>query len=47
MTIGSLRGHITLKEDNEVILDLNGIGYKLLLPTSTYESVEVGSHETK
>jgi len=31
MTIGSLRGEITVKEDNEMIIEVNGVGYRLQL----------------
>lgn len=46
MTIGSLRGQITVKENDEVILEVAGVGYRLKIPSSTYETVRVGSHET-
>ena len=29
MTIGSLRGEIVVKEDNEMIIEVNGVGYRL------------------
>ena len=38
MTIGSLRGEITVKEDNEMIIEVNGVGYRLQVTTSTYET---------
>ena len=34
MTIGSLRGEIVVKEDNEMIIEVNGVGYRLQVTTS-------------
>ncbi len=42
MTIGSLRGEITVKEDNELIIEVNGVGYRLQVSTSTYEASRIG-----
>ena len=47
MTIGSLRGEITVKEDNEMIIEVNGVGYRLQVTTSTYETSNIGQSETQ
>ncbi|MAU39291.1 MAG: Holliday junction branch migration protein RuvA [Actinobacteria bacterium] len=47
MTIGSLRGEITVKEDNEMIIEVNGVGYRLQVTTSTYETACIGPAETQ
>ena len=47
MTIGSLRGEITVKEDNEMIIEVNGVGYRLQVSATTYESSHIGQLETQ
>tara|TARA_B100001094_G_scaffold194835_1_gene188775 strand:+ start:97593 stop:98198 length:606 start_codon:yes stop_codon:yes gene_type:complete len=47
MTIGSLRGQITVKDNDEVILDVAGVGYRLKISAPTYETIRVGAHETQ
>jgi Holliday junction DNA helicase RuvA len=47
MTIGSLRGQITVKENDEVILEVGGVGYRLKIPSPAYETVRVGTHDTQ
>lgn len=37
--IGSLRGRILQKEIDEVLLEVAGIGYRVAIPLSTYESL--------
>ena len=44
MTIGSLRGDLTLVEDQEIIIEVGGVGYRILIPPSTQEQFgEAGS----
>ena len=44
MTIGSLRGDLTLVEDQEIIIEVGGGGYRILIPPSTQEQFgEAGS----
>ena len=44
MTIGSLRGDLTLLEDQEIIIEVGGVGYRILIPPSTQEQFgEAGS----
>ena len=44
MTIGSLRGDLTLVEDQEIIIEVGGVGYRILNPPSTQEQFgEAGS----
>ena len=47
MTIGSLRGEIVVKEDNEMIIEVNGVGYRLQVSATTYESSHIGQLETQ
>ena len=47
MTIGSLRGEITVKEDNEMIIEVNGVGYRLQVTTSTYETSNISQSEAQ
>ena len=46
MTIGSLRGTITVKEDNEIIVEVAGIGYRVLIAPSTCEIIGATGEET-
>jgi len=39
MTIGSLRGILAIKEESEIILEVAGIGYRIQISPSTFESV--------
>lgn len=41
--IGSLRGEVIDKEENSFILEVNGVGYVILAPTTLLDQVEVGS----
>ena len=44
MTIGSLRGELTLVDDQEIIIEVGGVGYRILIPPSTQEQFgEAGS----
>jgi Holliday junction DNA helicase RuvA len=40
--IGALRGEIIDKEENEVLIDVNGVGYHVLAPTTLLDILEVG-----
>ena len=46
MTIGSLRGALTLAEDQEIILEVGGVGYRILIPPSTQEQFGEAGSET-
>lgn len=37
MTIGSLRGTLILKEDHEIIVEVGGVGYRVLISPSTQQ----------
>ena len=37
--ISFLRGKIVQKMPNKLILDVNGVGYEILIPTSTYQKL--------
>ena len=39
MTIGSLRGTLTIKEESEIILEVTGVGYRIQISPSTFESI--------
>ncbi len=47
MTIGSLRGEIIVKDDNEMIIEVNGVGYRLQVSASTYEASQIGQSGTQ
>ena len=47
MTIGSLHDEITVKEDNEMIIEVNGVGYRLQVTTSAYETSNIGQSEAQ
>jgi Holliday junction DNA helicase RuvA len=34
--IGHLRGHLADKRPNQVVVDVNGVGYQVLIPLSTF-----------
>ena len=36
--IGHLRGTVTEKSGNTVIIDVNGVGYEVMVPTPDYEA---------
>ena len=46
MTIGSLRGALTLVEDQEIIIEVGGVGYRILIPPSTQEQFGEAGSET-
>ena len=46
MTIGSLRGALTLAEDQEIILEVGGVGYRILIPPSTQAQFGEAGSET-
>ncbi|MBJ68549.1 MAG: Holliday junction branch migration protein RuvA [Acidimicrobiaceae bacterium] len=46
MTIGSLRGDLTLVEDQEIIIEVGGVGYRILIPPSTQEQFGEAGSET-
>ncbi len=46
MTIGSLRGALTLAEDQEIIIEVGGVGYRILIPPSTQEQFGEAGSET-
>lgn len=37
--IGSLEGKLVTKAIDEVVVDVNGVGYRVLIPLSTYEAL--------
>jgi len=37
--IGQLRGHLADKRPNQVLVDVNGVGYVVLVPLSTYATL--------
>ena len=39
MTIGSLRGTLTIKEESEIILEVTGVGYRIQISPSAFESI--------
>ena len=46
MTIGSLRGIVTIKEESEMILEVAGIGYRILISPTTFGTVGQVGEET-
>ena len=46
MTIGSLRGILTIKEESEMILEVAGVGYRIQISPSTLESTGPVGEET-
>ena len=46
MTIGSLRGELTLVDDQEIIIEVGGVGYRILIPPSTQEQFGEAGSET-
>ena len=44
MGIGSLRGTLLLEEDHEIIIEVSGVGYKVLVAPSTQKQFgDIGS----
>lgn len=43
--IGSLRGRIVQKEIDEILLEVGGVGYRVSIPLSTYESLPARDEE--
>lgn len=41
--IASLKGNIENKGSNFLVIDVNGVGYKAFMPSSTIQGLEVGS----
>ena len=35
MTIGSIRGQLSLVEDQEIIVEVGGVGYRIFIPPMT------------
>jgi len=46
MTIGSLRGELTLVDDQEIIIEVGGVGYRILIPPSTQKQFGEAGSET-
>jgi len=44
--IGSLRGKLTEKRPNQILLDVGGVGYQVLIPLSTFTSLGALHDET-
>lgn len=40
--IGFLRGEVVDKEDDNLLIDVNGVGYTVLVPTTLLDIVEIG-----
>lgn len=43
--IGSLRGRLVEKEIDEALVDVGGVGYRIAIPLSTYESLPAEGEE--
>jgi Holliday junction DNA helicase RuvA len=43
--IGSLRGRLAIKAIDEVLLEVGGVGYRVAIPLSTYESLAAEGEE--
>ncbi|MBQ9180758.1 Holliday junction branch migration protein RuvA [Candidatus Saccharibacteria bacterium] len=41
--IAHLRGTVEEKNDNHLIIDVNGVGYEMLVPVPDYEAAELGT----
>lgn len=45
--IGYLRGEIASVDDNALLIDVNGVGYRVSVPTSVRASVQAGDTDVK
>lgn len=43
--IGSLRGRLAVKDIDEVLVDVHGVGYRVAIPLSTYENLPAEGDE--
>ena len=46
MTIGSLRGELILVEDQEIIVEVSGVGYRIFIPPLTQKQFGESGSET-